>query len=226
MKLLNTYEKQIIELLIQNDKTLPEISKVIRISKPATSKYLKKLEEQNIIKGTYERNSAGRTIKYSLKQFHIVFSLDPINKSVICFKADETIDSNYLFLGYIQQKKFRGEVKTYLKEIKNVDFKNYTIILFGSVAQGMAHRKSDIDLIFLKESWLKKEKDQILEKIAIASNQCDHQAKPFFKSIKEFEDIDTSLQKQIKEDGIILYEKDIQWERIRQQLKRYKTITI
>ena len=80
MELLNKYEKQIIELLIQNDKTLPEISAEIGISKPATSKHLKKLEEKKIINGFYERNSIGRTIKYSLQQFHMVFSINPTNK--------------------------------------------------------------------------------------------------------------------------------------------------
>ena len=101
MELLNKYEKRIIELLIQNDKTLPEISAIIGISKPATSKYLKKLEEQKIIKGTYERNTIGRTIKYSLQQFQIVFSIDPINKSLVAFKADEPLDTNNIYLGYL-----------------------------------------------------------------------------------------------------------------------------
>jgi len=226
MELLNKYEKQIIELLIQNDKTLPEISAEIGISKPATSKYLKKLEEQNIIKGVYERNTIGRTIKYSLQQFHMVFSVDPKDKSILGFKANEPIDTNYIFLGYIQQKEFRKEVKNYLKEINKVSFDKYMIILYGSVAQGTAYRKSDIGLLILKENWSKKEKDQVLEKIAIASNKCDHQAKPLFKSIKEFEDMDKSLQKQIKEHGIILYEKGKQWGMIKQHLKRYKIITI
>jgi len=226
MELLNKYEKQIIEQLIESDKTLSEISEELGISKPATSKHLKKLEEQNIIKGTYERNSIGRTIKYCLQPFHIVFSIDPINKSIIGFKANEPLDTNHIYLGYIQQKEFREEVKNYLKEIKNVDFENFIIILYGSVVQGSAHRKSDIDLLFLKESWSKKDKDQILEKIAIISNKCNHPAKPLFKSTKEFQNMDESLRNQIKENGIILYEKGKQWGRIKQQLQRYKIITI
>lgn len=226
MELLNKYEKQIIELLIQNDKTLSEISTEIGISKPAASKYLKKLEEQNIIKGVYERNPIGRTIKYILQQFHMVFSVDPINKSIIGFKANEPIDTNYIYLGYIQQKEFREEVKNYLKEINSISFDKYMIILYGSVAQEIAHRKSDIDLLILKENWSKKDKDRVLEKIAIASDRCNHQAKPLFKSVKEFEDMDKTLQKQIKEDGIIIYEKGKQCSRIKQQLRRYKIITI
>jgi len=226
MELLNKYEKRIIELLIQNDKNLPEISAVIGISKPATSKYLKKLEEEGIIKGMYERNSVGRTIKYSLQQFQIVFSIDPINKSIISFKADEPININHIYLGYIKQKEFREEVKKYLNKINKVDFENYMTILYGSVAQGIAHRKSDIDLLFLKEYWSKKDKDKILDKIAIVSNKCSHIAKPLFKTVNEFEDMDKSLKKQIKENGIVLYEKGKQWGRIKNQLIRYKIITI
>ena len=226
MELLSNYEKRIIEILIQNDKTLPDISAEIGISKPATSKYLKKLEEQHIIKGTYERNPIGRTIKYSLQSFHIVFSLDPKTKSITGFKANEPLNENYIYLGYISQKDFRDEVKNYLVEIIKVDFDSYMIILYGSVAQGSAHRKSDIDFLILKENWSKESKDQVLEKIAIASNKCDHQVKPLFKSNKEFEAMDRTLQKQIKENGIIIYEKGNQWDKIKQRLKRYKIITI
>ena len=226
MELLKKHEKQIIEILIQKDKTLPEISAIIGISKPATSKHLKKLEEVKIVKGTYELNSVGRTIKYSLQPFQIIFSIDPKNKSIIAFKADDSLDTDNIYLGHIKQKEFRGEVKKYLEGINNTDFENYMIILYGSVAQGNAHRKSDIDLLFLKESWSKKDKDKILDKIAIVTNNCYHQAKPLFKSVKDYEDMDKTLKKQIKEKGIVLYEKGKQWGRIKQQLLRYRIITI
>lgn len=226
MELLNKHEKQIIEILIQKDKTLPEISAILGISKPATSKHLKKLEEVKIVKGTYELNSVGRTIKYSLQPFQIIFSIDPKNKSIIAFKADDSLDTDNIYLGHIKQKEFRVEVKKYLEGINNTDFENYMIILYGSVAQGNAHRKSDIDLLFLKESWSKKDKDKILDKIAIVTNNCYHQAKPLFKSVKDYEDMDKTLKKQIKEKGIILYEKGKQWGRIKQQLLRYRIITI
>ena len=136
------------------------------------------------------------------------------------------MDTDYLSLGYVQQKEFREEVKQYLTEINKVGFESYMILLYGSVAQGTAHRKSDIDFLLVKEQWSKQEKDQVLEKIAIASNNCTHQAKPLFTTLEEFEDMDASLQKQIKEHGVILYEKDSQWGRIKRQLQRYRSITI
>ena len=226
MHLLNKYEKHIIELLIQTDKTLPEISTEIGISKPATSKHLKKLEQQKIIKGTYERTTIGRTIKYSLQPYHLVFSIDPSKKLLVNFKADEPLDTDHHYLGYIQQKEYRDEVKNYLGKIITASIGEYMILLYGSVAQGSAHRKSDIDLLILKEQWSNKEKDAILNLIATASNKCNHQAKPLFKSVKEFENMEKPLQNQIKENGIFLFEKGKQWGRIKNQLKRYKIITI
>ncbi|MBU1855120.1 MAG: ArsR family transcriptional regulator [Nanoarchaeota archaeon] len=226
MHLFNSYEKHIIELLIQQEKTLPELSSAIGISKPATSKYLKKLEEQHIIKGTYQRNKVGRTIQYQLQPFHIVFSIDPITKILINFTTDESINTEHLYLGYIQQKEFRNEVSHYLKEILTTSDQKFVILLYGSVAQGSAHRKSDIDLLLLKTQWQKPEKDEILNLIAKASYHCTHQAKPLFKNIQEFENMDASIQKQIKEHAIILYEKGIQWDYIKNQLTRYKSIMI
>jgi predicted nucleotidyltransferase len=100
------------------------------------------------------------------------------------------------------------------------------IILYGSVARGEGTRKSDIDLLFLKDNWSKKEKNDILNLIASVSNRCNHQAKPLFKTIEEFEEMDKTLQKQIKGHGITLIDKGKQWDKIKNQLRRYKSITI
>ena len=226
MKLFNKYEKQIIEILLQKDITLSEIAAEIGISKPTTSMYLKKLEEIGIIKGTYEKNHVGRSIRYSLQPFHIIFSIDPDTKIIINFIADTHLDEKFVLLGNISQKEFRVEVKKYLSNIITSSLKEYLIILYGSVAQGIGTRKSDIDLLFLKNNWSKKEMDEILNLLAVASNKCNHLAKPIFKSTKEFEKMDKSIQKEIIEHGIILYEKGTQWGRIKHQLRRYKIITI
>jgi len=226
MKLFNKYEQQIIEILLHKDKTLSEIAKEIGISKPTTSMYLKRMEQNNVVTGTYEKNHIGRTIRYSLQPIHMIFSIDPELHVAISFIADTTLDEEFIFLGAIPQKEFRKEVKEYLKEITETSFTRFLIILYGSVAQGKGTRKSDIDLLIIKESWSNKDTDQVLQKIAISSNKCDHQIKPLFKSSKEFRYINNTLQKEIKEHGIIIYEKGKQWNTIKQQLNRYKSITI
>ncbi len=226
MKLFNKYEQKIIEILLKKDKTLSEIATEIGISKPTTSMYLKRMEKDKIVIGTYEKNHIGRTIRYKLQPIHMVFSINPALQIAISFIADTILDEEFLFLGAIPQKEFRKEVKEYLKQIVKTSIKKYLIILYGSVAQGNGTRKSDIDCLFIKENWSNKDKEQVLEKIAISSNKCDHQIKPLFKSIKKFEQIDNLLQKEIKEHGIIIYEKGKKWNMIKQQLNRYKSITI
>jgi DNA-binding Lrp family transcriptional regulator len=226
MNLFNKYEKQIIEILLQKDISLSKIAAELGISKPTTSMYLKRMERKGIIKGTYEKNQVGRIIRYSLQPFHMIFSIDPYAKRIINFLADSPLDEKFILLGCISQKEFRLEVKEYINNINTSSLKKYLIILYGSVAQGVGTRKSDIDLLIIKNKWLKKEKEEILNLIATASNRCNHQANPLFKTVKELEGMDKNLQKQIKENGIILYEKGNQWGWIKNQLKRYKIITI
>jgi DNA-binding transcriptional regulator GbsR (MarR family) len=226
MRLFNKYEKQIIEQLLQNDVTLSEIAAELKISKPTTSMYLKKLEEFGLIKGNYEKNHFGRTIRYSLQPFHIIFSVDPKTKRTVNFIADDYLHEDFIQLGAVIQKEFRLEVKEYLKKIITSSLDEYMVILYGSVARGEGTRKSDIDLLLLKNKWSKKEKNDILNLIAVVSNRCNHQAKPLFKTTKEFEEMDKTLKNQIKEHGITLIDKGKQWDKIKKQLRRYKIITI
>jgi predicted nucleotidyltransferase len=226
MELLNNYQKRIIELLLQGNKTLSDVATELGISKPGASKYLKKLEELNMIRGEYERNYDGRTIRYQLQPFHIVISIDPDTKTAISFTADDVLDGDFFLLGNVPQKEFRREVKEYLKQITEVDFIQYLIILYGSVAMGSASRKSDIDILIIKDKWTKNEKDEILQQIAKATTRSNHQAKPLFLSFDEFKTMDKTLKKEIKDNGIIIYEKGKRWNEIKQELKRYKNIMI
>ena len=225
MNLFNTPQKRIIEFLLTADKTLPELATALGISKPGTSKYLKKLEELHIVKGAYERNFDGRTIRYHLQPFHMVLSIDPQSKTILSFSADDALDTEFLALGFIPQKEFRDEVKDYLKELQKTDIQRLTVVLYGSVVQGIATRKSDIDLLLLREKWTKNEQNSILRLLADASEKTTHPAKPLFLSSSEFERMDVILKKEIKDHGVILFEKGSPWETIRKDLRRYTTIT-
>ena len=226
MELMSGYQKRIIELLLQGNKTLSELVTELGISKPGASKYLKKLEELKIIKGEYERNYDGRTIRYHLQPFHMVVSIDPDTKTAISFAADDALDEDFFLLGNILQKEFRSEVKEYLKQITSVDFSSYLIVLYGSVAQGSANRKSDIDLLFIKDSWTKDEMGEILDRIVKATTGVNHAAKPLFLILDEFKTMDKALKKEIKDNGIIIYEKGKRWNERKQELKRYTSIMI
>jgi predicted nucleotidyltransferase len=226
MEILNSHQKRIIELLLQGNKTLSEIVAEIGISKPGAIKHLKKLEEFNIIKGEYERNYDGRIVRYHLQPFHMLISIDPETNTALSFAADDVLDEDFILLGNIPQKEFRDEVKEYLKQITNVNFVSFLIILYGSVAQGSANRKSDIDLLILKDSWTKNETGEILDRIVKATIGVNHATKPLFLSFDDFKTMDETLKKEIKDNGIIIYEKGKQWNEIKQELRRYKSIMI
>ena len=125
MKLFNKYEKRIINILLKNDITLSEISAEIGISKPTTSVYLKRLEENGIIKGNYEKNHIGITIRYSLQSFHMIFSINPDLKMAINFIANTNLDEDFVLLGNISQKEYREEIKENLSKIIKSSIKKY-----------------------------------------------------------------------------------------------------
>lgn len=124
----------------------------------------------------------------------------------------------------IPQRSFRQEIKTYLSSLSIDQFDSLFILLFGSVAKGKGQRKSDIDLLFIKDCWNKKEKEKMYEDLAEASPHCHHQAKPLFKTKKEVETLNTDFKKELYDHGIILLSKGNKWSKITQKMKRYKNI--
>ena len=72
----------------------------------------------------------------------------------------------------------------------------------------------------------KKEKDDILRTLANASMKTLHPAKPLFINYTAFEKMDKTLKKEIRDNGIIILEKGLPWEKLKQGLQRYKSITI
>jgi len=225
MRLFNPSEKRIIEFLVTGEKTLPEIAKRLQLSKPGTSKYLKMLEESGLVKGVYERTAEGRTVRYHLQPFHLVLSLDPASQTAMTFMADDALDPDFPFLGFIPQKEFRDDVKRCLEALRKRRLGDVTVVLYGSGATGLATRKSDIDLLFVKESWTKPQENACLEAVAEASETILHPVKPRFLTPSEFDAMDPTLQKEIKDQGVVVFESGGSWKRIQQQLRRYTSIT-
>lgn len=225
MDFFHPAQTQIIELLLTGDKTLSELSTALKRSKPGTSKHLKRLEQLGIVRGTYERNVEGRTIRYHLEPYHLVLSIDPISATAFCLSAGDALDTQFLFLGFISQKEFRAEVKKYLEALRRTDIPRFAVLLYGSVASGTATRKSDIDLLVIAEGWTKNQQERIRQVLVEAAEKTTHTAKPLFLSTVEFEQMDPAFKKEINDHGILLLEKGSPWEVIRKDLRRCKTIT-
>jgi len=224
MELFTKKEKEIINFLNTGDKSLSEIAQHLQISKPATSKYLKKFEQKQLIKGTYQKTKNGRTIRYQLQPFHLVCSIDPESNTIIYLEANIPIDEQFPYLGMTPQASFQEEIKTYLSSLSFSQFDNLLILLFGSVAKGTAQRKSDIDFLFIKDSWSKKEQNHILEQLAEASIHCKHQVKPNFKTREEIKTLNNEFKKEIYTHSTILFTKGNICKELKKKMKRYKSI--
>ena len=74
--------------------------------------------------------------------------------------------------------------------------------------------------------WSTTEKNSILGLFAQDTINTAHQIKPLFIRYTDFNHLDSTLKKEIKDHGIIIFEKGSPWEAIHQELRRYKSITL
>jgi predicted nucleotidyltransferase len=215
--------KDILNLLFKGEKTLPEITEYLGISKPATIKYLNEMENIGLISSKMITNSVGRTKTFQIRAFSFVFSLDPIKGGIIYQNSDPIFLDNPL-IGQIHQHEFRAKVRIYMNLITKTHMRDFIIILYGSIAQGEGTSKSDIDLLLLsKNEWKKKEKNMIMDALHEGAIKTQVQVKPLFWTLRDFLSKRDNLTKSIKNEGMILKD-NIEDENLWKTMKRYWNI--
>lgn len=217
---LTETQRKIIELLGQDERTLTEITDRLEISKSGALKQLDKLVDSNLISKKIETTEIGRESIYSLNNFTYFFSLNPESDSIIQVKTTSAFRLPFLLLEQVEQEKFKNEIKELFKRLEEPPF----TILYGSVAKGEGTWKSDIDLMFLKESWSKKEKESINDIISEVNMEIDHQITSKFRTFSSFKK-GNSLVEEIKDSGMIIYDDLYERSKIWQRMKKYKSIT-
>ncbi len=217
---LTETQRKIIEFLAQDERSLTELTDELEISKSGTLKQLKKLVASDLISKEIKTTEVGRESIYSLNNFTYFFSLDPESDSIIQFETLSDFRLPLLLLEQVEQNTFREEIRELFNRLKEPPF----TILYGSVAKGEGTPKSDIDLLFLKENWSKKEKESINDTISEVNMEIDHQITSKFRTFSRFKK-ENSLMKEIKESGTVIYDDLYQHSKIWQMMKRYKSIT-
>lgn len=217
---LTDTQRKIIELLVQDERSLTEITDELEMSKSGTLKQLKKLVGSDLISKDIKTTEIGRESIYSLNNYTHLFSIDPGSDSIIQFKTVSKFKLSHLLLEQVDQDQFKEELKELFNRLKEPPF----TILYGSVAKGQGTWKSDIDLLFLKEKWSKKEKESINDTISEVNMKIDHQVTSKFRTFTRFKKED-SLTEEIRESGMIIYGELYQNSEIWQMMKRYKNIT-
>lgn len=217
---LPSSQKKIIELLAKKERSLTELSESLKMSKSGVLKHLDKLMSSDMIKKQMVTNEKGRESVYSLKNTSYFLSLNPNNDSIIEFTTHSTFELKYLLAEQVPQQNIREEIKILLKNLKDIPF----TILYGSAAKGESTWKSDIDILFLNDTWSDQDKEDIQDEISEINMELDHQVKPIFKTFSEFKE-HTSLINEIKKEGIIIYGDIFTEQEVWKVMKRYRNFT-
>jgi len=212
-------KKKIVYRLLGGEKTLKELSSYIGISKQALLKHLDKMQKKGIVVGVKEKGNKGNVKKYRIGGYSAVVSVDE-EGFVVEYECGSPIDFRFPLVNQIPQIKYRREVLKYLEGILSLG-KKLAIVVFGSVARGEASWKSDIDVVFFSGKWIKKEEEEILDKITETSLRKDIEVSmnPHFKTYRDLEK-KGGLEEEIKKDGVIIYTNQKK-EKLWTKMKKY-----
>ncbi len=215
-----TPKRKLLNLLLEESRSLSELSEEMDMSKSAVLKHLDSLEEAGVVRSFKEKTSIGRRKVYDIKSFSTCISISEEGYA-ISFQAGSSLDPDFPLVNQIPQKELREEVKEYLRGLKITD-KEFSVVIFGSVARGEATWKSDIDAVLFSDSW-DGEKEQVLEKMSEVSMREDveRSMNPHFHSYDDLEN-PARLIKEVKEEGMIVHSKGD--DRLWKDLERYSSI--
>jgi hypothetical protein len=164
------------------------------------------LENIGLITSNYYKTKIGREKKYKIHTFSYVFSIDP-EKGAILFSNKDSLDNQYPLVGQIIQNKFRLIVNNYLQHLLDILKKDFAVIIFGAVADGVVFSQNEIEILILaKKSWSKNNKENIINALDKISIETNVQVKPTFWTIKQFLNKKDKLSKRIKQEGLIVYD--------------------
>jgi predicted nucleotidyltransferase len=215
--------KEILNLLIAGEKSLPEITDHLGISKPATIKYLNEMENIGLICSEMNTTKVGRMKIFKIRAFSYLFTIDPVRGALI-YKNNDPLNIDNPLVGQVKQDKFRAAVKIYMKNIIDIIKIDFAAVLYGSIARGEGTSKSDIDLLLLSNTdWKNKEKNIIMNALHEGVIETQIQVKPLFWTVRNFLQKKDNLTKRIKNEGMILYD-SIEDEKLWRNMKRYWNI--
>jgi predicted nucleotidyltransferase len=222
--LISKKTRKILNLLLEGERSLPEITAHLNISKPATLKYLDEMERMNLIRSEMIITNVGRMRIFRIREYSFFFSIDPKRGGII-YESNSPVNLDNPLIGQVEQEEFREAVKIYMQNMKMRSKKDFTVVLYGSIARGEGTSKSDIDLLLLgKKAWNKKEKDAIWDALHEGAIETQIQAKPLFWIVLDFMKKRDGLTKRIKNEGMILYD-SFEDEKLWRAIQRYWNIT-
>ncbi len=182
--LLSLAEVKILEIFLDLKKHyFAELSKVTKLTRPRTLRALKALVKQGVLGVKAEAN-----VKYySLKKTSLVYATLGV------------VEYNRTLL-FLAKNKTLARALEMLKE----KYSDYNIMLiFGSIVKGYATKKSDIDLLLLKEAVSQTDIKKVEDIVGLVNGRTGLKISPYFMTVDEFKK-KNELAKQAIEHHILI----------------------
>ncbi len=182
--LLSLAEVNILEVFLDLKKHyFAELTKVTKLTRPRTLRALRALVKQGVLEVKTEAN-----VKYySLK------------KTVLVNATMGIIEYNCTFI-FLGKNKALARALEMLKE-KYSDYQ--VMLIFGSIVKGYATKRSDVDLLLLKEAVSQTDIKKVEDIVGLINGRTGLKISPYFMTVDEFKK-KNELAKQAIEHHILI----------------------
>ncbi len=182
--LLSLAEVKILDVFLDFKKHyFAELVKVAKLTRPRTLRVLRKLVKHGILEISAEAN-----VKYYL-----------FKKSSLVYSTLGLVEYNRSLL-FLAKNKTLARALDMLKE-KYVDYS--VMLIFGSVVKGYATKKSDIDLLLLKENVSQSDVKKIEDIVDLVNGRTGLKISPYLMGLDEFKK-KNNLARQVIFDHILI----------------------
>ncbi|MEW5897056.1 MAG: nucleotidyltransferase domain-containing protein [Nanoarchaeota archaeon] len=182
--LLSASEVKVLEVFLDLDRHyFAKLTKVTKLTRPRTLRVLRKLVKQGILDVATEANVKYYSLKRTPSVFSIL-SLVEYNLTQLFLSKNKTISRAFDML--------KG---------KYVDYS--VMLIFGSTVKGYATKKSDIDLLLLKEAVSKEDIKKVEDIVDLINGRTGLKISPYFMTVDEFKK-KNDLAKQAIADHLLI----------------------
>lgn len=216
--------EKVLNSLLEGEKTLTELSKLLDISKQALLKHTNQLEQQGLINSKSGGGKGGEKT-FTLASTTMLLSISKNGYALSCSNKG-FLDQEYPLLIQIPQLKFRNELRSYLKALRGTQA-DISVVLYGSVARGEATDESDIDLALIDQNWTDREEENLIDLLSdtMMEQGLTHPPSLTFLTYNQLDHPQSEIHREILNYGIFVYAgKDDEQEDLWKTLKRYRSI--
>ncbi len=226
-RLFNRTQRRMISYLTESgERSLPDITEWMSLSKPTVSRQLKDMVDLGVVSERVEKTETGRTAVYSLNRFTYVLILNPSARAVLSIQSRSEFEPQFLLLEQLKEDEFKDDMRRLLGAIHRLKRgkRPISLILFGSVAVDKGTWKSDIDIAVIGLDWDKTRKDSIDKLISDVNMETKHQIKAHYIEKLQLLGEESLLVKEVKTTGLVIYADIFERAEIWKQMMRYKSI--